>query len=168
MLPLGHAAVGYLVGAVPSWLRAYEPPRGWELAALLAGTQAPDLVDKPLAYAGVLPSGRSLAHSLLFVVPLLLALHAVGSRRAPGRSTAFFAVGYLSHLPADAYHSLLAGEWADVGFLLWPAFPAVDYSADSVAPWTRLAHAYLPPSPRPELVVAAAAVSVWVLARRIR
>lgn len=165
VLPLGHAAVGYLVSALPAFVRDYEPPRGAELLALLVGTQAPDLVDKPLAYFGVIASGRSLAHSLLVAGPLVALGYWLRPRRVPARVAGFFVVGYLAHLPADTYRLLLAGRWSEARFLLWPAFPPLDYPGDDVAPWARLADAYRSLSVRSEFGLVALAGIVGLLHR---
>jgi membrane-bound metal-dependent hydrolase YbcI (DUF457 family) len=100
--------------------------------AVALGTQFPDLIDKPLAWSlGVLPSGRSLAHSLL-TATLVIALVVLYCRRRE-RSTlaAAFGVGYLSHLFADAISPLLAGEYVFLTFLAWPLTPPPPYGEES-------------------------------------
>jgi hypothetical protein len=128
MLPWGHAAVAYLVyrglGAVRAREGATPAPTPAATVAVAVGSQAPDLIDKPLAWTlGVLPAGRSLGHSLL-VVGLLFGV--VGRARAvrarPAAATGF-GVGVLSHLLADAAGPILAGTPGAVSFLFWPALP---------------------------------------------
>jgi hypothetical protein len=51
MWPWGHLAVGYLLSAGAAYLRDHSSPRGLAVVALAAGTQLPDLLDKPLASA---------------------------------------------------------------------------------------------------------------------
>lgn len=102
--------------------------------AVVLGALFPDLVDKPLAWVvGVLPGGRSLAHSLLVAVPVVL-LVGLASRRE--RATAVgvaFAVGYLSHLPLDVLASGVLGDGFDLGFLLWPLTPTATGPPDAPA-----------------------------------
>jgi hypothetical protein len=82
-------------------------------------------VDKPLAWTfDVLPSGTSLAHSLLVAVPASLLAVAVARRAGRGRYGTAFAVGYLSHLPADVVYPALVGGTPKTAFLLWPLVPA--------------------------------------------
>jgi len=122
MLPWGHAAVGYLAYRLYTFLRHRRPPVGAAVVALAVGTQFPDLVDKPLAWRfGVLPSGRSLAHSLLLLGVVAALLYWVGRRRSARTRTAAFAflVGWVSHLFSDAY-LILFSEQTCVNYLVWP------------------------------------------------
>ncbi|GAA0307731.1 metal-dependent hydrolase [Halarchaeum salinum] len=117
---LGLAYVAYLVVRPRAWWRADR----LTLGALVVGTQLPDLIDKPLAWVvGVLPSGRSLAHSLVFVLPLLLVVAVVCRRRARREAGFAFGFGVLSHLALDAVGPFLAGDYGELGFLLWPLTP---------------------------------------------
>jgi membrane-bound metal-dependent hydrolase YbcI (DUF457 family) len=125
MLPWGHLAVGYLLGR-RSLSRLPSPHLG---ALVLAfATQLPDLVDKTFAwYLPVLPGGRSLAHSLLtagVVVSLVWVWTVRRNRQAVGT---VFAIGYLSHVFADALHPLVSGELASLSFLVWPLLPLPGY-----------------------------------------
>jgi len=71
MWPWGHLAVGYLLWSVLVRDRRFRPPTGAETLLLAVGTQFPDAVDKPLAWSlGVLPNGRSLAHSVFLATAL--------------------------------------------------------------------------------------------------
>ncbi|MCO8243643.1 metal-dependent hydrolase [Haladaptatus sp. AB643] len=120
MWPWGHLAVGYLLYSF--WCRADDrSPSAVGTVAVAFGTQFPDLVDKPLAWTfAVLPTGRTLTHSLL-TATLLLGLLWIGARRSERRiPLGAFAIGYLSHLAMDSVHPLLQGRLADVSFLLWP------------------------------------------------
>jgi hypothetical protein len=124
MLPHGHLAVGYLLASAVL-RRRDRSLRRRELLALVVSTQLPDLIDKPLAVAvgGVFAGGRTVGHSLLFLVPALVVL---GARRhnQPG-PVALAAVGTLSHPPLDAAVFLLQGtvvrDLVEVSFLFWPA-----------------------------------------------
>jgi hypothetical protein len=132
MWPWEHAAIGYLVYSLSCRALGRRPGQLATVAVLL-GTQFPDLVDKPLGWGiGLLPSGQSLAHSLLVAVPVsavVLVVAAVWDRRhGPTRPrttvAAAFAVGYLSHLPGDVVYSALLGRGLNTDFLLWPLVPA--------------------------------------------
>jgi hypothetical protein len=130
MWPWGHAVVGYLaLASVTGWLR-HELPRRDEVILVLVATQLPDLIDKPLAWVwGVLPSGRSLGHSLLTAV-LLLALVTYVSSRYDRRALALpFGVGYLSAIVTDLPPTI----WHDpsrAAFLLWPLLPSPEYETE--------------------------------------
>ncbi|MBP2252072.1 hypothetical protein J2754_002413 [Halarchaeum solikamskense] len=121
---LGLAYVAYLLVRPRAWWRADR----LTLGALVLGTQLPDLIDKPAAWVfGVLPSGRSLAHSLVFVLPLLLIVAVVCRRRARREAGVAFGFGVLSHLVLDALGPFLAGDYGELGFLLWPLTPPPPY-----------------------------------------
>ncbi len=122
MWPWGHLAVGYLAYSVVRRTRTNRPPTDLEVVVLAVGTQFPDIVDKPLAWwVSVLPTGRSLAHSLL-TASLLLAVAYWFCRRTETRNLwVAFAVGYLSHPFADVLQPVLAGQFGQASFLLWPA-----------------------------------------------
>jgi hypothetical protein len=105
----------------------------------LVATQLPDLVDKPLAWSlHLLPSGRSLAHSVLVAVPLVLLVWVVASHRGHGRLGVLFAFGYLSHLYADYYRVVLhvpAEQWPlRLAGLYWPLLPVVGDPAPAFLP----------------------------------
>ena len=128
MWPWGHLAVGYVLYSLGTRARTGESPDGWNVVALAIGTQFPDLVDKPLAWwLGVLPGGRTLAHSLLVAVPLVVLVAALARRYDAGPRATAFAVGYLSHLAGDALVPALVGSPRELAFLLWPATPTVVY-----------------------------------------
>jgi hypothetical protein len=91
---------------------------------LAIGTQFPDLIDKPLAWSiGVLPTGRTLGHSLLVAVPISIA----ASRLLPTGQGAAFTIGYGSHLAADALWPVVEGQVGFLAFLLWPVLPSPTY-----------------------------------------
>ncbi len=177
MFPLGHAAVAYLcyVGVAAATRRPL--PVHWGLVPLAVGSQFPDLVDKPLAYYGVLVSGRSLGHSIVTAVVLAVTVRwAVQRVPAPDRpelgrlrevSPPAFAVGYLSHLAADAVEPLRAGALKEAGFLLWPVVAPIDYPQGDLSPITRMlaVHRQLAGHPQIELILLAAAVFVGLEVR---
>jgi hypothetical protein len=133
MWPWGHLALAYLVYTLYS--RRWRGHRPTAAAALVVavGSQAPDLVDKPLAWTlSVLPTGRSLAHSLLVVVPAVALLYSLARARDEGEGplVVAFGIGVLSHLFGDVFFSLVNLEFRHMGFLLWPAIPPIEYGVE--------------------------------------
>ncbi|AUV82564.1 metal-dependent hydrolase [Salinigranum rubrum] len=119
MLPWAHAAFGYLLYHVYT-TRANSRPAGFAALALVFGTQFPDLVDKPLAWTfGVLPSGRSLGHSV-FALLLVCGVLYVLFDESHHRTLLAFALGFASHLVADGVYPAFEGEFAQFGYLFWP------------------------------------------------
>lgn len=129
MLPPGHAAVGYLAFSLcrRAWHR--DVPMDSSMVWLLFATQLPDLIDKPLAWSlGVLPTGRSLGHSVVFALPLVLLVEFWFRRRNRPADGDGFAVGYFSHLFADSAFALRGGaEW--ITFLVWPLLASPEYGS---------------------------------------
>lgn len=125
MWPWGHAAAGYLLLSLSRRRADGRPPAGVAAVAVGVGTLAPDLVDKPLAWtAEVLPNGRSLSHSAL-TAALVCTLLWLASRDAEDRRVVgAFAVGYWSHLAADAVGPLLDWELDRLSYLGYPLVPA--------------------------------------------
>jgi hypothetical protein len=166
VLPWGHAAVGYLSYTAVRYARERRVPTEWALiAALAVGTQFPDLMDKPLAWElGVLPTGRSLGHTLLLFVPVVAALWAALPERR--RPVAAFAVGWVSHLFADSYTALLGGDLAGAGYLLWPLtdLPASDPSEYGLL--TFFLELRFTPAMGFELALTGLAGAVWLAGRR--
>lgn len=131
MWPWEHAAAGYLLYTVYLRAKGNGTPEDTAAIALGLGTQFPDLIDKTLTwYLPILPSGRSLAHSLftaVFVSALVIAYTRRHDRTPVGVA---FAVGYLSHLFGDGLHPFLAGNWTFLSFLAWPLLPAPEYPGE--------------------------------------
>lgn len=120
MLPWEHAAIAYLLYTGYTHWRYSEPPQGWPVLVVLFASQLPDLIDKPLAWQfGILPSGRSLGHSVFFGIPLSLAVVGLARRYGTPELGTAFAIGYLSHLATDAV-PLYPGAPTNVGSILWP------------------------------------------------
>lgn len=127
MWPWGHLAVAYLLASAAVRARHDRPMGGGPALWLALGSQVPDLVDKPLGwYLGVLPAGRSLAHSLLLLVPLAVLADALARRVGRRESGAVFGIGMLSHALSDALPVLWSPD-ATATFLLWPLLPVSPY-----------------------------------------
>lgn len=139
MWPWGHLAVGYLTYVAVIALCDHGEQRTGTLTAVVIGTQFPDLIDKPLAWSlGLLPSGRSLAHSLLIAVVVLPAVYRLSRRRGHGEAAVAFGVGYVTHSLVDlgpgVVWGLLRGhlhqlQWTT--YLVWPVLAAPPYPHDS-------------------------------------
>lgn len=136
MWPWEHLAIGYLVYSIAVRYVAGHTPQTLAVVALGVGTQFPDLVDKPLGWGTtLLPSGQSLAHSLLFVLPIAILAVAGGSVLGHVDVSVAFVIGYLLHLPGDVVYPFLIGGEFRVGFLLWPAVPASEAATVAVVPY---------------------------------
>jgi hypothetical protein len=122
MWPWEHLAVGYVLYSAYSRVRYGRPPSGAAAVAAVVASQLPDLVDKPLAWGlSALPGGRTLGHSLVFGVPLLVAFWLLVRRYDRPEIAVAASIAYLSHLLTDAlYPALLPGGSVSFGFLLWP------------------------------------------------
>ncbi|MFB6296977.1 MAG: metal-dependent hydrolase [Salinirussus sp.] len=177
MFPLGHAALAYLVYVAVAPVAGWRLPARSALPALALGSQLPDLIDKPLAFVGVLDSGRSLGHSvfaagILVAVAVWLGRRALSHggigtwrRRLATAGPGAFAVGYASHLAGDAWLPLVTGAVSELRFLVWPLLPAREFALDDVSPVTRLLRLYADPASHPDLEVIALAAAVFVLVR---
>ncbi|AGN02201.1 membrane-bound metal-dependent hydrolase [Salinarchaeum sp. Harcht-Bsk1] len=117
MWPWEHVAAAYLGYSLFARIVYRRAPRGDAVLAVTIAALLPDLIDKPLAWGlHLLPSGRSLAHSLLFAVPAM-ALSALLTGR---RVALAFALGYCSHLAGDVVYPMALEQPAAYRFLLWP------------------------------------------------
>ena len=161
MWPWGHLAAGYLVYTAYIRLHTGDPPADVPALVALLGTQLPDLVDKPLAWSlAVLPTGRSLGHSLVVGAVVLPVAWALAARRDARPLAAALSIGWLSHLLGDALYPLVNGEFAHVAFLAWPLLPLPAYEVEA----SFAAHfALLSPSPTLafELALVALASLAW-------
>ncbi|WP_135305894.1 metal-dependent hydrolase [Haloarcula amylovorans] len=127
MRPDIHAGLAYLAWTAYTHLSATRPPTDAEFWVVIFGSQFPDLVDKPLAWTfGVLPSGRSLGHSLLTAAILVVVLRRYLSRDRDVLVTAF-AVSVVGHDLLDAIPPLQRGQPAYVRYLLWPVVDQPPY-----------------------------------------
>lgn len=86
---------------------------GLSRAWLIVGAALPDLIDKPLAMAGIVDLYHTVGHSALLLAVLL----PVALSGTTGRA---LAVGWLSHLCLDAFHVIVNGRPGDALFLAWP------------------------------------------------
>jgi len=120
MWPPAHAAIGYL--AYSFWSRhGGQTPSSGGVVLVVFGSLFPDLVDKPLAWwVGVLPAGRSLAHSLVFVLPVTAVVLVVAIKLQRLEYGVAFTLGYALHLPADVLGRFLVRGEVSAEFLLWP------------------------------------------------
>lgn len=124
MLPWGHFAVAFIPCTVYLLLRRGHLPDASHIIVLLYATQLPDLIDKPLAWSfHVLPSGRSLAHSVIFATPYLLLVTLIAWRTDRSELGALFTFGYLSHIYTDTYPSVIGGSHRFLPNLFWPLVP---------------------------------------------
>jgi membrane-bound metal-dependent hydrolase YbcI (DUF457 family) len=161
MWPWGHLAAGYLIYSAYARLRTGGAPA--DLPALVAvfATQIPDLVDKPLAWSlSILPSGRSLTHSLVTVGPALAVAWLLATKRDARPLGTALAIGVLSHLFTDALYPLLGLDFEFLTFLGWPLLPIPPYEVDSSFA-AHFALIDLSPSLVFELLLVAIASVVW-------
>ncbi len=172
MWPWEHLAAAYLVFSLLSRLLWRKPPTARAAVVVAVAGLLPDLVDKPLAWwFAVLPSGRSLAHSLLVIGPVLAVVLVAGWLLNERPVAVAFAVGYLSHLAGDVVYPLVVKGELRLGFLLWPVVAAPAGGADRALPHVReLVAAFVRflTTPRGTLyalgdvVLVASAVVVWL------
>ena len=128
MLPWGHLAVAYLLYSPYSRRRYGHPPSARAVLALLAGTFFADVVDKSLGWGlGLIPS-RSLGHSLVLAVPLLVAVYAVAVRYDRVAAATAFAIAHISHLFTDIRPRLLLGYPIRNRYFFWPIISRRIYS----------------------------------------
>jgi len=131
MWPWGHLAAGYLLYSAGTRLSTRDSPADVSTLVALFGTQLPDLVDKPLAWSlSVLPTGRSLAHSLVVATPVLAIGWFLTARRDARPLVAALGVGWVSHSFTDALYPLLGLHFDEVTFLAWPLLPLPTYEVD--------------------------------------
>lgn len=173
MDPVTHGAVAYLLYVAYALVSSHRLPARWALVPLAVGSQFPDLVDKPLAYWGVLAYGRSLAHSvfsLLFVCGVVwLVVRSPTLRLAdwlPAQvrrlTPAAFTIGYAAHLLGDAWRGLFSGDLFSVRFLAYPLFGVPQSPSDNISPLVRVLELYREPAATMHLEIVGAAVLVFV------
>ena len=128
MQPVVHPVVGYCCYAIYTRWERSEPPSSAPAVVAIVAAAIPDLLDQPLYHAGITPVGRTIGHSLLFAIPVVALVWFVASRRGQRRLGVAFAIGYGSHVATDIPWHVLAGDFHELGFLLWPITPMPAYS----------------------------------------
>jgi len=162
MWPWGHLAFGYLLYSLGLRAGQRTSPTDQQAIALALGTQLPDLIDKPLAWwIPLLPGGRTLGHSLVFAVPLVLVLGWIGRRRGRLSWVVAFVVGYASHLVGDLYLAVASGNYHELAILLWPLTPTVVYDSQPSVLW-HLSSITLSPLFLAELGLGVFVVVLWL------
>jgi glycosyltransferase involved in cell wall biosynthesis len=130
MWPWAHLVVGYVLYSLPASIRSWRTD-GYVVFVVALGTQFPDLIDKPLAWTlSVLPSGRSLAHSLSIAIPIILLVAAYYYQRDRPLLGTGFGIGYFSHLIADGAYYIPSGQYEYYSYLLWPFVPQPSYPTE--------------------------------------
>jgi hypothetical protein len=172
MWPWEHLAVAYIAYSACSRVLSLGPPTPRGAVVVAVAGLLPDLVDKPLSWwLAVLPSGRSLGHSLLVGAPLVAVAAAVVWALDDRPVAVALAVGYVTHLLGDVAYPLAVKGELRVGFLLWPLVPAPDGGTGGALPHVQdLVVAFLQflATPAGALYLAgdaallAAAVAVWL------
>ena len=158
---MGHIAIAYLLFLLYDRGRHYESQNEWVLVILIFGSLFPDLLDKPLAwYIGVLPTGRSLAHSLLFLIPLCVLVYLLARHRGFVVGGVAFAIGAISHTLVDALPVLWDPD-ASAAFLLYPVWDVGTYENGSPTVLGLLQDSLYDPYFLAEFVLLAIAMYYW-------
>lgn len=132
MLPHAHLALGYLTVSAYTNGALRRAPGQRELGAILIGSQFADLIDKPLVLLGEpFVSGRTVAHSMLVVLPAFLCLLFASRSDAGTQSTVVaFGLSWAVQPFADASLFVLQGTVArdliETSFLVWPVILPAD------------------------------------------
>ncbi|QCJ47428.1 metal-dependent hydrolase [Haloprofundus sp. MHR1] len=162
MWPWGHLAFGYVWYSVWSRTTTREPPTEVSTLAVVLGTQFPDLVDKPLAWVfGLLPSGRSLAHSVLTMALVVGVLYFLARKYRRTDLVTAFGIGYASHLVGDSLSALFDAEYGELAFLLYPLM-YTDYGEEYGFLY-RLAQLDIGDFLGPQFLVVLAVVVLWII-----
>ncbi|WP_207590103.1 metal-dependent hydrolase [Halomontanus rarus] len=128
MWPWGHLAVAYLLYTLYTRRRYGRPPRALPVIALAVGSQFPDLIDKPLGWSlGVLPGGRTLAHSVFFAALLVPVVYALALRFDHVELAVAFVFGHVCHLLTDIPPDVTTNGPAELTFLFWPVLEQPEY-----------------------------------------
>lgn len=162
MWPMGHVAIAYLCLLGVDRLRGAERPDEVAVLIVVFAAVLPDLVDKPLAwYVGALPSGRSLMHSLVVLVPLCILVGGIAWRYDRPVWGVAFAIGVISHAIVDALPAL----WRDdtsTAFLFYPLVQVESYGeAGPPGVWALLLDSLGDPYFLIEFPLLAAAAFLW-------
>jgi len=162
MWPWGHLAVGYLLYSPFCRWRYGRPPGNGEVILLAFGTQLPDLVDKPFAWTfGVLPNGRSVAHSVFTATALITVAVIIFRYINMPTLGESFGVGYSSHLLGDGIPALLRSP-ERLAFLLWPLLPPVKYNTPQTF-GAHLENLEMTPFLKLQILIGVITLAVWAL-----
>ena len=158
----GHLAVAHLVA------RRRGPVRFDRLGLVTLGALLPDIIDKPLMFAGVTPYGRTVGHSLVFwAFALLLFMVAAGRRLRRTPALGLVVAGGISHLLVDLVDDLVEGfQSSGFAFSAWAGWPITNPDM-----WSWRVTPYLDVARRTEMttvleVATVAGVCVALAARR--
>ncbi len=161
MWPMGHVAIAYLLYTVSTRHRFDAAPTAAGAVTVGIGSLFPDLVDKPLAwYVGVLPTGRTLAHSLVVLVPFVLVVYGLARWRGMEEYGFAFGLGAISHAVVDAVPALWMGV-DEATFLLWPLISVERYEEGAPTVLGLLRESLTDPYFLSEFVFLAVALAVW-------
>lgn len=131
MWPWEHVAFGYLLYSLGTRLVEREPPAERDVLVVVAATQLPDLIDKPLSWGvHLFPSGYAVGHSVFVAVPVGLLAAKVADRYGERTAGIALLVGYWSHLLGDVLSPLRTGGSLSFRRLLWPVVEAHPYATD--------------------------------------
>ena len=110
MSPLAHALLSVSFITVYRYHQHRRVPSKAMLLVVCFGSLFPDFIDKPVAYANLIPWGRVFMHSLPFAIPVVMiaVIYAFVTNRL--HLGVGFSIGYLLHLPGDWHERLLTGE----------------------------------------------------------
>ncbi len=156
MNPIVHPVVGYLCYSAYSRLFGGSVPAKFPTLVAVGAAVLPDLIDQTLYRTGITPVGRTVGHSLLFAVPVVFAVWVLTRRRS--QVGVAFAIGYLSHIAADIPWHVLAGDFHELGFLLWPITPMPAY--EGTKPITTVAGLEITTA-WPEALLLIGGVALW-------
>lgn len=127
MWPWGHVAVAYLCWIAYARIADAEADDGTAIWIVAVAALIPDLIDKPLAwYVGVLPTGRSLGHSLVLLIPLSILVYLWARRVSRPHWGVAFGIGVISHAILDALPVLWRDDMSAT-FLLYPLLSIEGY-----------------------------------------
>ncbi len=132
MQPIVHPVVGYLCYAGYTRTRHGTRPRGEPTVVAVFAAIVPDLIDQPLWLVGITPVGRTVAHSLFGAILFVGVIGVLARQHGRPDLGIAFAIGYVSHLVADIPWHVLAGDYDELGFLLWPVTEMPAYSGVKV------------------------------------
>ena len=120
MTPLGHLSLAFLAGSLLEYDRR-------TIAVCLAGAMVPDLIDKPLFWAGVFDISHAVGHSVVTLGVIAAAVTVISSLRVLAPAV----LGYATHILADlfvAYPKFLINyAWPLLPQRPPPDGPALDY-----------------------------------------